>query len=293
MSLRKRILTVKLETPTSSVTLDTSINMRIKIHKAALAIQNRAIVDIVGLTGSLREQLLSQFTAFNQRKVTTGQAEQNWMNIEIKAGWVGVNTPNVEPSTIFKGQVVICELTSAPPNIGIRITCFTRQIDKSKFVSAPAPDNLTFKAYVTWAAQQMGFGTNFVCETSFNDVIITNPARSIYVASALLIDIQNMYRPEVAAFIDDDLLIVKDRNKIVNTAHIAKVKEFIGIPTWTEWGVSFATLFDPDIRLAQAVELESVMNPSLNAKYVNLELEYDMATRDTPFYVRASASPPA
>lgn len=298
MALRNRVLIITLDLPDRTVTLEQDINIKVKIHKAALAIQNRATVDIIGLTGSLREQLLSQFTAWNQRQVESGQAEQKWVGIEIKAGW---NTPskhdvgtNIEqPSTVFKGQVVICELTTTPPNIGVRLTCFTRQIDRTKFVTSPAPDGITFKAYVTWAAEQMGFGTNFICETSANDTILSNPARSIFVASALLIDIQNMYRPDVAAFVDDDLLIVKDRNKILNPSESVVLKEFIGVPTWTEWGVTFTVLFDQGIRLAQGATLESIMNPSLNGTYVVMEIEYDLTSRDGAFYVKANGSPPA
>lgn len=298
MALRNRVLTVILSLPDRTVTLEQDLNLKIKINKAALAIQNRATIDIIGLTGSLREQLLSQFTAWNQRQVESGQAEQKWVGVEVKAGW---STPskhdvgsNVEqPSTVFKGQVVICELTSTPPNIGVRLTCFTRQIDRTKFVTAPAPDGTTFKAYVTWAAEQMGFGTNFICDTSNNEAIISNPARSIFVASALLIDIQNMYRPDVAAFVDDDLLIVKDRNKILNPSESVQLDEFIGVPTWTEWGVTFTVLFNQGIRLAQGATLTSLMNPSLNGTYVVMEIEYDLTSRDGPFYVKASASPPA
>lgn len=298
MALRNRVLTVTLELPDRTVVLDQSINLKVKIHKAALAIQNRATVEIIGLTGSLREQLLSQFTAFNQRQVTAGQAEQKWVNIEIKAGWQTPSKYEVggvieQPSTVFKGQVVTCELTSAPPNIGVSLTCFTRQIDRTRFVTSPAPDGTTFKAYVAWAADQMGFGTNFICETENNDTIISNPARSIFVASALLIDIQNMYRPNVAAFVDDDLLIVKDRNKILNPSQSAMLSEFVGVPTWTEWGVDFNCLFDQSIRLAQGATLTSSMNPSLNGTYVVMEIEYDLSSRDGPFYVKASASPPA
>ncbi len=298
MALRNRVLIVKLDLPDSTVTLEQDINIKVKIQKAALAIQNRATVDIIGLTGSLREQLLSQFTAFNQRQVEAGQLEQKWVGIEIKAGWSSpskyeTGTAIEQPSTVFKGQVVICELTSAPPNIGVRLTCFTRQIDRTKFVTSPAPDGTTFKAYVAWAADQMGFGTNFVCETANNETIISNPARSIFVASALLIDIQNMYRPDVAAFVDDDLLIVKDRNKILNPSESVKISEFIGVPTWTEWGVNFVCLFNQGVRLAQGATLESVMNVSLNGTYVVMEIEYDLTSRDGPFYVKANASPPA
>lgn len=297
MALNNRILTVTLHMPGGDVMLDQSINMKVRIHKAALAIQNRATIDIIGLTGSLREQLLSQFTAFNQRKVVAGQIPQNWINVEIQAGFDRPKSQTTDaasqPSTIFKGQVVICELTSSPPNIGVRLTCFTRQIDRSSYVSAPAPDQTTFYEYVSWAAGQMGFGNNFVCETSYNDVVINNPARSILVLSALLIDIQDMYKPDVAAFVDDDLLIVKDRNKILNPEQAAQISEFVGVPTWTEWGVSFTCLFDQSVKLAQAATLNSKMNPSLNNSYVILELEYDLTTRDTPFYVKANASPPA
>lgn len=290
MALKKRILQVTLKLPSGDVVLDASLNLRVKIHKAALAIQNRATIDVIGLTGSLREQLLSQFTAFNKRKVESGSTEQKWIDVEIKAGWDG---DTVESSLVFKGQVVLCEITSTPPNIGVRLTCFTRQIDRSKSLTETAPDKLKFKDYVAWAAGQMGFGSNFVCNTSYNDQQVENPARSIFIASALLIDIQNMYRPDVAAFVDDDFLIVKDRNKILNPSQAAKVSDFIGIPTWTEWGISFTCLFDQSVRLAQGATLTSIMNPSLNGSYVIMEIEYDLTSRDVPFYVKASGSPPA
>ena len=138
----------------------------------------------------------------------------------------------------------------------------------------------------------MGFGSNFICDTSYNSVIINNPARSILSIASLLIDIQDMYKPDVAAFVDDDLLIVKDRNKIMNPAQTAVLSEFIGIPGWTEWGIGFQTLFDPTIKLAQGVSITSSMNPSLNGTYVVLELEYDLSSRDGPFYVKPGASPP-
>lgn len=294
MALRNRILEVVLTMPSGPVTLDTSINLRVRIQKAALAIQNKATVEVIGLTSSLREQLLSQFTAFNQRQVEAGQASQKWIGIEIRAGWDGQSTDSQPASTIFKGDVVLCDPMSGPPNIGVRLTCFTKQINRTSFVTAPAPDSTTFKAYVAWAAAQMGFGDNFICDTSFNDVVINNPARSIFVTSALLIDIQDMYKPAVAAYVDDDVLVVKDRNKILNPSQIADLKDFIGSPpTWTEWGVDFTVLFDQSIRLARGAKLTSLMNPGVNGTYVILELDYNLTSRDSAFYVSASASPPS
>ena len=291
MTLDTRIIRVTLSMPGGDVIIDQSLNVKVKVNKAALHIQNRASIDVVGLSKSLREQLLSQFTAWNKRLVDQGRASQKWINVKIQAGYKTSRGEQI--STIFKGQVVLCEPTMPPPNVGVRITCFTRQIDKTAFVSEPAPHSTTFARYVEWAAGQMGFGANFVCETSYNDVVISNPARSISVVSGLLIDIQSIHRPNVAAFVDDDVLIVKDRNKIINPAEVADIKRFIGIPTWTEWGAEFRCMFDGYIKLAQAVEVTSELNPSLNGRYVVTMLEYELTSRDIPFYVKVNGSPPA
>ncbi|USN16319.1 hypothetical protein PLUTO_00030 [Luteibacter phage vB_LflM-Pluto] len=299
MALTKRILKVTITLPSGEVVLDQSLDLRVRVHKAALAIQSRATIEALGLTTSLREKLISQFTAWHKRQVETGQATQDWINIQIEAGYENTETTAAAGSgtqttaVIFVGQVVNCEPSSSPPNIGVRIVCYSRQIDKTAFISTPAPAQTTYYNYVKWAAEQMGFGNNFICETSFNDVVIENPARSIIVVGALLIDIQNMYRPAVAAFVDNNQLIVKDQASIINKGATSNLTEFVGTPFWTEWGVQFTVLFDSTLKLAQAAALTSKMNPGINNTYVVTELDYDLASRTTPFYVTGNASPPA
>jgi len=291
MAMNTRILRATISMPSGDVILNQTLKLRIRVKKAALAIQNRATIDVTGMSTQLRETLLSQFTAWNKRQVDTAQSAENWINVKIEAGYV-VNGRE-QSSVVFLGQVTLCELIEGPPNITVRLTCYSRQVDKTQFVSDPAPAQTTFYGYVEWAAKQMGFGTSFICQTSVNDVLISNPARSIITRAALLLDIQNYYRPNVAAFVDDNVLIVKDRSGIINPDQIAYLYRFVGIPTWTEWGVEFVTMYDPSIRLAQAVDLSSVMNPSVNGKYVIMELEYDLSSRDRPFYVKGGGSPPA
>jgi len=274
------------------VVLDQSLNMRIKINKAAMMLQNRASIDVSGLTTQLRETLLSQFSIWNKRLIDTGVVDRKvWIDVMIEAGWFVDG--NDQSSVVFIGQVVSTEPTSPPPDIGIRINCYSRQIDKTTFVTSMAPSSITFSDYVAWAAGQMGLGTNFICDTSYNDVILSNPSRSSFVRSALLIDIQNQYRPDVAAFIDDNLLIVKDVNKLINPKAIPKLTELIGIPSWTEWGVEFVVLMNGAVKLANGVDIKSKMNPSMNGQYVVMTLEYDLCSRDKPFYVKGGASPPA
>ncbi|WLW40848.1 hypothetical protein GNAINCEL_00066 [Serratia phage KKP 3709] len=110
----------------------------------------------------------------------------------------------------------------------------------------------------------MGFGDNFICDTSINDTIIVNAGRTAFTNAALLWDIQNLYRDSVAAYIDDDFLIVKDKNKILNQGQITNLTEFInGPPEWTEWGVEFTVLFDPNVKLADWRQLEIDNQPKL------------------------------
>lgn len=292
MALSKRVLNVTINLPTGPVKLDQTIAIRARISKAALSIQNRCVLDVIGLTTSLRTQLLSQFTLWHKRKVDTTPGSQDWVGITIEAGYE--SDGQVFSSVVFKGEIALVEPMAPPPNTAVRITCFTRQIDKTTNITARAPASTTYYEYVRWAAGQMGFGNNFICDTSFNDQIIENPAQSVYTVSGLLLDIQNMYRPAVAAFVDDDRLIVKDINKVINPTQIATIREFVGQPTWTEWGAAFRTLFDTSLRLAGGVKINSLMNPSLNdTTFVITDMEYDLASRDGPFYVVVRCSPSA
>ena len=296
MALSKRILNITISLPGGDVVLGSDIDVKVKVYKAALAIQSRASIEITGMTTSLRQQLLSQFTAWHKRQVESGQAAADWINVKIEAGYEGASSVDSTASNtavVFLGQIALVDYVAGPPDITVRITCYSRQIDKTSFVTSPAPSTTTYLNYVKWAAEQMGMGENFICDTSFNDVIVTNPAATVFTRAALLVDIQNLFRPDVAAFIDNDQLIVKDRNKVINVGAIAELKEFIGTPMWTEWGATFVTLMNPSIKLAQAATITSMMNPGVNNTYVITEIEYDLTTRDNAFYIKASGSPPA
>ena len=305
MPLNSRVLTATIGLPAGNIILNQSLMMRIKIRKAALQVQNSATVEIMGMTTSLRLQLLSQFTAWKARQVPEGQASQAYIPITIAAGYQSTasssenssgsssNSNTNQSATVFVGEVALVEPIGQPPNFGVRISCFTRQLDKTEFPSLAAPITATFKQLVAFAAKQMGLGNNYYCNTSIDDKVIYNGFKTIYTISGLLIAIQAMQYPDVAAFIDDDQLIVKDRNAIVNPANVTQLNEFIGTPMWTEWGAQWVTLMNTNVKLASAAQLTSSMNPGVNGQYVITELEYDLTSRDGPFYVTANGSPPA
>lgn len=278
--------------PSGDVVLDQSIFLHVRIQKDVLAIQNRATVDVIGLTSSLRSFLLSNFSAFQNRQVQQGATPQTYIPVKIEAGWQ-TSDGTINTSVVFLGDVVLCEPGSGPPDIATRITCYTHQIDKTSYTSEIPPSSSTFKEYVAWAARQMGFGNNFTCETSIDNITLENQSSSTVLIGALIWDIQDVNKPNVAAFIDDDRLVVKDANKILDPTNNAKIDQFIGTPSWQEWGMSFTTLFDPNVLLAHGVDLTSIMNPTLNRSYVITALDYDLASREPPFYVTGRGAPPA
>lgn len=293
MPLGQRTITVTIELPTGNVVLNESLDIRIKVKKDALAIQNSCTIDVFNLSQSLRTSLLSQFTAWNKRNVEAGRQGYTaaYINCTIQAGYLNSSSVSNTTTTVFKGQIVLVAPVSGPPNIGVRIECYSQQLSKLEYITEPAPTQTTFKQYVAWAADQMGI--SFQCNTSYDNQIITNPSAQTMVVGALLVDIQNAYRPNVAAFIDNDVLYVKDINKVIDSSQVVTINEFIGTPMWTEWGVEYTSLFDPQIQLAGASTLNSKMNPSLNQTFVNTSLEYDLCSRETPYYVKVTASPSA
>jgi hypothetical protein len=299
MPLKKRLLRFTIDIPTGTdgsttrVVLTEELHLKARINKAALAIQNQATLEVGGMSTTLRELLLSNFTAWDKRKINQGGAVNYWADVKVEAGY---EVPGQEPalSLVYKGQVVTVEMSSPPPNVIITLQCFTRQSDKTKFISGAPPEGATFKELVAWAARQMQFGDNFLCDTSHDNEVIPNAMRGVAVVSALLIEIQGYYSADVTAFVDDDFLYVKDRDKVVNPSDIVTLTEFIGMPIWQEWGVQFKTLFDPNLRLAHAARLVSKMNPTVNdMDYLIYTIQYDLASRDVPFYVQCLGSPPS
>lgn len=291
MALKKRILRVTFSNNQEPLLINEDLDVRVKIRKMALDMQQRAEIEIVGLNSQVRSSLLSQFTAWNRRRVDTGDLAPAYTNVSVVAGYMVDGVEQV--AEVFAGQVVQVDLSSTPPDIGVRIECYTQQLNKASFKNGPPPVTCTFYEYVKWAAETMGFGSNFDCQTSFNDRVINNPARSWITTEAIIWDIQNYYRPDVTAFIDNARLIVRDRNKIIDKGAVPEFSEFVGIPSWQQWGVNVQMMMDIRIKLTGGMTILSQMNPTLNGTYVIHTVEYELCSRRPPFFVRAIGAPPA
>jgi hypothetical protein len=63
----------------------------------------------------------------------------------------------------------------------------------------------------------------------------------------------------------------------------------IDIPQPTELGVQVTYLLDNNSTLGGALEIHSIVYPSLNGTYIIYKLSFDIATRGNPFYWIAEA----
>lgn len=58
----------------------------------------------------------------------------------------------------------------------------------------------------------------------------------------------------------------------------------VGVPQVTSEGVYVKMLIDRDIRVGSSVEIESLINPAANGKFKVINIGFDVANRDTPFF---------
>ncbi len=304
MPLQVRILNITFEMANGEkVVFGHTLAFIVKIHKDALSPQNRCTIDIYNLTKTRREQLLSQFTAWNKRNVNTtnivkgrsGEGTPNfqgnpYINVTIEAGYIGTNGTNTT-AVVFIGQVVEVTVARLPPDLGVSIECYTRQLDKLNRRTNRPPPNATFLEYAQWVGRQMDVPV--VCETKVNDSKDWRHSAATQWVNNLIIDLQNSYMPDVVAFFENGTLIVRDLDRVITTAEIVEVDEFIGTPMYTEYGMQFKALFNPRITLVSAVRLKSLMNPSLNGDYILQSIDYELASRDLAFYVTGYGSPPS
>lgn len=294
MSLGQRVLRVTFSLPSGNVTLDETLDVKVKLQKAAIAQQQICEVLVTNLSESLHASLLTQFTAWNKRVIENGQpnaTQQSYIGVTVQAGYQNPGKP-LNVITIFTGQVALAGPVGDLPSMAVKITCFSQQINKVQYITQVPPGQMTFKAYATWVAAQMG--VNLVCQTSYDNVVVTNPGASVHTVGDLIIDIQNYYHPNVAAWVDNNTLYVRDVNAVLPVSNTVTIDEFIGMPLWDEWGCEFQCLFNTQLILPCSAVLVSKMNPGLNKYgYVIYALEYDLASRDGPFYVKANGAPAA
>lgn len=290
--LNKRILRVVLTMAEGhDVTLNESLDIKVQTSKLALGTQATASIQIIGLAESLRAQLLSRINLYQNNLTQKFGTGNPFIPVKVIAGYTTTGGENTR--TIFNGEAFTSRPTSAPPNVGIQIIAATHQVDKTNIPTAYPPSQMTYAAAAQWVADQVGIPLQF--SASCGPQIVTNAfvtPTTIGQLPKMLIAIAPYSNP-VDVFIDNETLVVRDRNGALQGRSPITIDEFIGIPGWTEYGCEFRSLFRTDIDMHTPLTIKSSLNPSLNNSFVPYRIAHDLTSRDVPFYINVAAAVPA
>lgn len=239
--------------------------------KVASDVQNTADVTILNLSKDVRNYILTETSPFN--------ANRTPKKIVIEAGRVTTGT-----ARMFVGEIVSASPTQ-PPDIGLQIKAQTGAFQKGKVMARTGAAREKLSAIAKKVAGDIGAMVEFeatdkqIANYAFSGAALKQVG---YLAAAGGVD----------AFQDDEILVVKDAGKPRKnfTKIINANTGMIGIPEVTERGVRVQFLFDLDTNLGGAIDLTSELNPSLNGSYTIYKLDFELASRDTPWYYTAEAS---
>lgn len=235
------------------------------------ALQNEAEIVLTNLDKTTQDYILTETSPYNLNRTPK--------LVIVEAGRVSYGT-----FVLYRGNVVVSTLTQ-PPDVGIHLKCLTGNFIKGNILSRNQPGQASLKQIMSQIAQDTGTILNFQATNK-------NIANYAFAGAApKQIDLVNTFGG-INAFVDDDVLVVKDAFiPIGNTLRILSAETgMIGIPEFTEQGVKVKFLLDNQTKLGGGLRIISKQNPAVNGDYVIYRLGFEISTRDTPFYYTAEAA---
>lgn len=239
--------------------------------KGATDTQNTADVTITNLSKDVRNYILTETSPFNKNRTPK--------KLIIEAGRVSTGT-----ARLFVGNITKSSPTQ-PPDIGLNMTAQTGAFKKGDVVARSGKARENLSAIAGRVAKDLEANLTFEA----TDKQIANYSFS----GATLRQVNALAEAgNVDAYLDDETLVVKDRDKpLKNRVKIIdNTTGMIGIPEATERGVSIKILYDLQTDLGGRVDLTSELNPALDGSYTIYKLDFDLASRETPWYWEIEAS---
>ena len=232
--------------------------------------QGQCTITITNLRKEVRDFILTEGSPFNRNRTPK--------TITIEAGRESTGYSLVYTGNIFRSSV------SQPPDQVVTIRALSGQFQKSFIVANNLPGVVPLSRIAQRVAADLGYRLDFqATDRNISDYTFTGSATQ-----------QVIKLDEVAginAFVDLDTLYIKNDTAPLNgrLRVLTPRTGLIGIPEITEQGVKVTMLFDNQTVIGGAIELESNLYPILNGRYVIYKLLFQLANRDTPFYLAAEA----
>lgn len=238
--------------------------------KYANANQNECEVKITNLARQTRDYLVTEASPFNKNKARK--------RLIVEAGRQSYGT-----STVYVGDIASVTVTQ-PPDITVCIKAATGSYSKGNVVQRSQPGVCSLRQIAGQVADDLGLSLNFQCQDK-------HVANYSFTGGALRQVDQLGACGHVNAYVDDGSLIIKDYGKpLAGSLRILNLETgLVGIPEFTERGVKVKMLYDNQTRCGSGLQVRSELNPAANGTYTVYKLGFELASRDTPFYLIAEA----
>lgn len=259
-----RIVTIGIEI---NGELKTYTNLEIKATGTLYGdpTQDECEVQIANLDNTTLNYLLTQTSPFN--------SDLKPKLITISAGRVSTGT-----SLIYQGDITAVVPTQ-PPDIFAKIKALTGNYLKGNIISTSQPPIVALSTLSQKIAQDNNLKLNFqALDRQLTNYNFTGGSLQQFQK------LQDLGGLNVYA--NNSTLVVKDYNKpLKNVVKIVNENTgMIGIPETTEQGLKVKMLLDNTTVLGGAIQLDSVLYPTLNGMYTIYKLGFDITSRDIPFY---------
>lgn len=185
---------------------------------------------------------------------------------------------------LFEGYVFQCGMTQ-PPDIGIMLRSLTNNFQTGVIAGASQPAITQLSVIAAGVAQANGLTLSFQA----TDKQIDNWSTSGSVAQQVN---KLGQMGGVDAFIDNNTLVVLDSDKYRDgdTFLINAASGMVGIPQVTDSGVLVKVMINNAIEVGRSVQIESELNPAANGTFKVVQLNFEVANRDQPFFYTLACS---
>lgn len=269
-NLDKRLINVTLNIGGRSKIYNQELHITARGTKYGNGIFNECTVTLANLTRSEQDYILTETSPYNRNYVQK--------LITVDAGRVSYGT-----SRIFSGNVFTSKPTQ-PPDISVILRCIENGFNAGNIIAQNQNGSP-----LSVIAEQVAVNNGLTLIFEATDKTISNYT---YTGAANMQVDSLSQAGGVDVYQDGTKLIVKNRNAPLRGVPVRTLSletGMIGIPEFIEYGIRAKFLLDNITTVGSGLNVISKMYPAVNGFYTVYKLDFDIASREVPFYYIAEA----
>lgn len=265
-----RLFKLTINAPSGIREFNEEFTIQASGRKYAGGIQGEAQIRIYNLTRDLQDYILTQASPLFR----AGQGLSP-INVALDVGRVSTGLFRLYEGYCFQGGI------TQPPDMGLTLRALTNNLLTGLIAGANMAQMTPLLSVAQNVADANGLQLDF--QSTQGGKLISNWS----VSGSAQQQINNLgLAGGVDVFVDGATLVVLDSAQLRDESEILINADtgMVGIPQVTERGVAVKVMVNPAIKVGCGVKIESKLNPAANGTYKVFQLNFEVASRDTPFW---------